>query len=491
MSDDDLVRQSVGALRARLTAVAPHLGVDSARASQLAVGPLLETLAEVVATTSTPSRVWLLATAVAAGYPTVSEVAAVTRGLELAQPGLRGGAVLSGVAVTATQVRSGTLGIEIVSDPVVDVDFCATHAHNTGIQRVVRNTVPKWSGAHVLAAWSPDGTGYRRLTPGQNALVTAWHSGVQPEPADTNGEPLLVPVNSAVVLPEVPAPEYIGRLAAIARFSGNRTALIGYDAIPIVSADTVSDDESDRFAHYLEIVKHSSVISCISETTADEFRALNGSFEAQGILGPSVVALTLPEERPSGLGTGEEGSRRELPLVLMVGSLEARKNQLGVLAAARILWERGLEFELQFIGGGSAWFIAQLDREVETVRRLGHPVSVRRGVSDSDLAAAYRDATVFVFPSLQEGYGLPIVEALATGTPVVTTNYGSMAEIASAGGCVMVDPRDDDAIADGIERVLVEPQLRETLIREALARPGSSWAEYADVLWQQLTETAA
>jgi glycosyltransferase involved in cell wall biosynthesis len=393
--------------------------------------------------------------------------------------------------VTASQVRSSVVSIELVSDPLVDVDFCATHAHNTGIQRVVRSTVPKWSGAHVLAAWSPDGTGYRRLTPSQESLVTAWHSGARAEPADTNAEPLLVPVDGAILLPEVPALEYIARLASIARFSGNRVGLIGYDAIPVVSADTVSDDESDRFAHYLEVVKHANVVSCISETTADEFRSLNSSFEAQGIRGPSVLALPLPEQPVGGQRAAEHAAPVAVPLVLMVGSLEPRKNQLGVLSASRILWERGAEFELQFIGGGSAWFIAQFDREVDAVRRLGYPVSVRRGVSDSDLAAAYRAATVFVFPSLQEGYGLPIVEALATGTPVITSNYGSMAEIAQGGGCLSVDPRDDDAIADAIERLLVDPVLRESLIAEAAARQGLTWAEYAGSLWRQFMEPVA
>ena len=498
MTADVDVREAVAALLQRLTAVAPFLvgmGVDAAAAPahtpQLptTVGPLLARLADSVAANPSDARVWILATAVAGGYPNSAEVSALRRKLELAEPIDRSGAVMAAVAATASAVRA-TVRAEVVSTTVVDVDFCAHHAHNTGIQRVVRNTVPHWMGAAdapVLVAWSPDGTGYRRLTPGQETLVLDWVSGLPSSTDDTNAADLIIPIGAHVLLPEVPAHEFIERLISLARNSDNAVGLIGYDAIPIVSADSMLEAESDRFAAYLGIVKHASVVSCISAATAEEFRGFRSSLGAQGLVGPEVLPLPLPVVAAAQPDASEPSRpSRERPLVLMVGSLEPRKNQPGVLSAAQLLWARGIDFELQFIGGGSAWFLAGFQRQVDALARQGRHVSIGSGFSDEQLALAYRDARVVAFPSLQEGYGLPVAEALATGTPVVTTRYGSTAEIAEQGGCLLVDPRSDDEIADALELLIVDDAAHATLVGQALARTNITWPDYASALWSQL-----
>jgi len=481
------VSGSVDALHQRLGVIAPHL-VDEVPVAS--IGRLLAVLADAVAQQPTAERVWLLATAIAGGYPTASEVDAVRRGLELASPIARSGAALAGVAVTASAVRSATVTAEVVTTGVlVDVDFCATNSHNTGIQRVVRNTVKHWPASKaVLVAWSGDGTGYRRLTAGQERLVVDWRSGLGPA-TEPESDVLLIPVATTVLLPEVPAHRYLDRLAALAESSGNRTGLVGYDAIPLVSADFVSEDESDRFAHYLTVVKHSSVVSGISETTAEEFRGFNRALAAQGLEGPRVDALLLPTARPP--GEIAPPATREIPLVLMVGSIEPRKNQLGVLAASESLWSEGLRFELLFIGGGGAVQVGDLDRGIQRARAKGHSVSHGRGVGDEQLAAAYRDARFFVFPSLQEGYGLPVAEALASGTPVITTRYGSTAEVAAVGGCLLVDPRDDADIASAMRTLLTDDTELARLTSETANLDSAGWPEYAANLWTQLVEEVA
>jgi glycosyltransferase involved in cell wall biosynthesis len=479
--------EAVAALHQRLLAVAGYLSDDTERTlaerATAGVGPLVAHLADRVAENPAPERLWLLGTAIAGGYPTLGEIAAMRRGLELASPLDRSAECLSAVAVTAAAPRNASVRAEVVDTVVVDVDFCARHTHNTGIQRVVRNTVSHWDAeAATLASWSLDGTGLRRLTPGQEKLVREWSSDLdvadEPEPAV-----LLIPWNTTVVLPEVPAHRLIDRLVSIASASGNRMGLIGYDAIPLVSADFVSDDESDRFAHYLTIVKHSSVISGISETTASEFRAFNSALAAQGLAGPEVRTLLLPTVAPRG-STGP--STRPTPLVLMVGSIEPRKNQLGVMSAARELWDEGLDFELLFVGGGGAVHVNALDAAIRRSRARGFAVSHGRGISDDALAAAYRDARVVVFPSLQEGYGLPVAEALASGTPVITSNFGSTAEIAASGGCLLVNPRVDEEIATALRRVLTDDELHARLVAETSALSTAGWSDYAAALWKQL-----
>jgi len=96
------------------------------------------------------------------------------------------------------------------------------------------------------------------------------------------------------------------------------------------------------------------------------------------------------------------------------------------------------------------------------VRLLGY-------LPEETLAVMYRLAAVFVFPSLYEGFGLPPLEAMASGTPVVTSNVSSLPEVAGD-AAVLVDPYDPAAIADGIHRVLTDPALRAGLREKGLAR---------------------
>ncbi len=480
------VAPEVAALVARLRVVAPFL--DATVDAALTHGPLLAALAASVRRTPTHDRIWLLATAVAGGYPTAAEVIDIARGLKSARPGGEIGAVLAGVARTASAVRDANVDAVVLPGVVLsDVDFCANHIHNTGIQRVVRNTMRHWaSGREVeFVAWSPDRTGYRRLTPMQRELVVDWTS-TTPQSTDSPEPVLVIPWHGTVVLPEVPSADLLERQATLARHSGSRVALVGYDAIPIVSADTMVNEESDRFAHYLEVVKYSDLVACISATTAEEFRGFSATLPAQGIAGPRVIPVQLPVDAASA-DTARPPAERSKPLVLMVGSVEPRKNQQGVLSAAQLLWADGLDFELFVIGGGNSWYLQQFDGEVRRLQRAGRSITIGRRVPDDVLAQAYADATVVVFPSLQEGYGLPVAEALATLTPVITTNYGSTAEIARDGGCLLVDPRDDDDIAAAIRLVLTDAAVHARLVAEAEARANATWADYAEALWTEVT----
>ncbi|MGC4085242.1 MAG: glycosyltransferase family 1 protein [Vicinamibacterales bacterium] len=109
------------------------------------------------------------------------------------------------------------------------------------------------------------------------------------------------------------------------------------------------------------------------------------------------------------------------------------------------------------------------------LRRAVHQISAAQHVRflgylpDETLAVMYRLAGVFVFPSLYEGFGLPPLEAMASGTPVVTSNLSSLPEV-TGDAAQLVDPYDPQSIADGIYRVLTDVDLRRTLRTKGLAR---------------------
>ena len=101
-------------------------------------------------------------------------------------------------------------------------------------------------------------------------------------------------------------------------------------------------------------------------------------------------------------------------------------------------------------------------------------------VTDNDLPALYKGADIMIFPSLHEGFGLPILEAMAAGTPVITSNIFSMPEIAG-GAAHLVNPYNVDEIAEGIRQILSDTNYREKLISEGLRRSREfSWGKTAE-----------
>jgi len=148
--------------------------------------------------------------------------------------------------------------------------------------------------------------------------------------------------------------------------------------------------------------------------------------------------------------------------VLAVGTLEPRKNLPRLVEATRAL---GLELR---VAGARGW--GAVDVDAAHVRWLGRP-------SDEELAAQLRGALCLAYPSLLEGFGIPVLEAMLCGTPVVTSADSAMSEVAD-GAAELVDPRDVDSIAAGIERALAR---RDELRAAGLVRAKRfTWEATAD-----------
>jgi glycosyltransferase involved in cell wall biosynthesis len=109
-------------------------------------------------------------------------------------------------------------------------------------------------------------------------------------------------------------------------------------------------------------------------------------------------------------------------------------------------------------------------------------------VSDVELAEAYRNCAFTVFPSRMEGFGLPILESLWHGRPVVCGSNGALGEVSSGGGCLHVDQNDPVSLAGGIRLLLTAPDLLDALRREALGRSFRSWEDYQADLQGALAE---
>jgi glycosyltransferase involved in cell wall biosynthesis len=220
-----------------------------------------------------------------------------------------------------------------------------------------------------------------------------------------------------------------------------------HDLVPLRHPEWVHPQtyrmHSRKYAH---AAKTCDLIVVNSEFTAGEVVELLGIPAEQ-------ICVAYPGLGPS---FGTDGPRRDLgaPYVLTVATLEPRKNLETLLAAMPLVRQRHPELRLA-VAGAPGWQAPSL--EAEGVLPLGY-------VEDEELAALYRGAEMFVYPSRFEGFGMPILEAMASGTPVVASAHPSMRE-ASGEVAVRADPESSADFAAAIDRALAE---REELVPRGL-----------------------
>lgn len=162
------------------------------------------------------------------------------------------------------------------------------------------------------------------------------------------------------------------------------------------------------------------------------------------------------------------------PFILSVCSLEPRKNIDRLIRAyARLIQEHGVQHGLVLVGR-AGWKSDRL-RGLAQELGAGDRVHFTGRVTDEELVQLYNQADLFVYPSLYEGFGLPLLEAMACGTPVVTSNSSSLPEVAGD-AAILVDPFSNKELADAMARVLEDPALRASLVERGHARAkGYSW----------------
>jgi glycosyltransferase involved in cell wall biosynthesis len=212
------------------------------------------------------------------------------------------------------------------------------------------------------------------------------------------------------------------------------------------------------------VARHADGIIAISEWTRNDAVRLLG-------LDPNRVEVIHPGVADAFFSTnGDSGRVREQhrltrPYVLFVGTIEPRKNLERLLDA----WQQlppsfADEFELVLAGpeGWGETNVVERARSLTGVRYLNY-------VPEADLAGLTAGATAFVYPSLYEGFGFPVAQAMAAGVPVLTSNVSSLPEV-TGGAALLVDPHSPAEIAVGLEKLLTSPTVRSVLVREGRRR---------------------
>lgn len=233
---------------------------------------------------------------------------------------------------------------------------------------------------------------------------------------------------------------------------------------------TVHDLIFERFPQYHRRLNHffltramplfarrATAIIAISQATRRDLITLYG-VPADNI--HVVYEAPAPHFRPQPAAVVEAVRRRYgLPerYILTVGTIEPRKNLSRLLTAFARVREQGLADALVIVGQRGWLYEGFFRRLAESPVR--DAVILPGFVPDADLAAMYTGATVFALPSLYEGFGLPVLEAMACGAPVVAARAGALPEV-GGDAALYVDPRDAEAIAEGLERCLRDAELR-------------------------------
>ena len=230
--------------------------------------------------------------------------------------------------------------------------------------------------------------------------------------------------------------------------------------------------KTDYYRHKIGVprsCRRADHIITVSESSKRDLVNLYGLNPAQisvTYLGPDVGYR--PEDKLESRQRLKERYGIEDDIILYVGAIQPRKNIPRLLSAfAQLKSQRRLPHKLVIVGP-KAWLSAEAFRALDN-NPAKRDVLVTGYVSRTDLPYFYNAAAVFVYPSMCEGFGLPVVEAMACGTPTITSRGSSLEEIAG-GAAILVDSSSVEAIAAAIERVLSDSVLQAELRSQGLAR---------------------
>lgn len=387
------------------------------------------------------------------------------------------------------------------------VDHTISCPTNTGMQRVVRrmgDALLRNSEAIDFVKWNDELQQLVLLTRDELDYLSRWNgprltetardrypgSGEAPRPlappADAQSSWLLVPEVTHITPQRQPMTL---PLITEARRLGARVAFVFYDATPLRRAELHA--MAGPHATYMEQLLLADLvipISTWSETDLRRFLAdRTGAVDGPG---PTIEALPLPGEsqlapRSSDMTDGGADAPR---YILSVGSIVPHKNQATLVTAFEAYCSANPQttWKLKLVGSVHG----ELLEPLQAASRRNPRILLLGPVDDDELVGLYRGCAFTVFPSLMEGFGLPILESLWFGKPCLCADFGAMAEVAMGGGCITVDTASPRALQAALASLIDEPVRLEQTAAAARARHIASWDDYMKALDRSLDRTA-
>jgi glycosyltransferase involved in cell wall biosynthesis/SAM-dependent methyltransferase len=372
------------------------------------------------------------------------------------------------------------------------VDHTVKCPTNTGVQRVVRFLTKSLvcSGERVrYVKWDESSEQCLLINSEEREHLAKW-GGPALEEHERNlyllPTSLQAPIslhslseNNWLIIPEVTHITYHQQPPTLdvllwTKRAGLKSGFIFYDAIPLRRKEF--HEMSHHHALYMQQLLLADVIWPISDWSAKDLIAFWTKQESAGVKTmPEVQVMPLSGESSISERVTTQGNAEKL--ILSVGTIEPRKNQTKLINAFESYCKKNPDTEWRLILVGNlhplvADEVNRATRANAAIKHLGH-------VSEQELANLYNKAAFTVFPSVEEGFGLPILESLWYGKPCICANFGAMAEVAEAGGCLMVDTNSIAQLEDAVAQLIDNDDLRGHLEKQAVSRPIRSWQDYA------------
>jgi glycosyltransferase involved in cell wall biosynthesis len=376
----------------------------------------------------------------------------------------------------------------------LDLSHTSHTRARTGIQRVSRAILRELAGRTTAVCFDPHEDAWRPLESWEERNLAAT------DPASGRGShwPLAARLrgrirrvagrtrrlgaegapSGGVIVPEIFSAAVAGALPRLFAASTGPRVAVFHDAIALQFPEHTPRSTSARFPGYMRELLQFDGVAAVSGNSRDsllEYWRWLGVPKA-----PPVEAISLgidaPAPRPAPSVPGA------VPTVLCVGSIEGRKNHMALLEACEALWSREAAFTLRLVGLASKETGGPALGRIEQLKAMGRPIHYGGPANDEELEAAYSECSFTIYPSVAEGFGLPVAESLVRGKVCLCRVDGATGEIARGGGCLGIGEAGASEIAAAIGLLLASPFDLATLESEARARRLKSWSQYATEL---------
>jgi glycosyltransferase involved in cell wall biosynthesis len=383
----------------------------------------------------------------------------------------------------------------------------------SGVQTVVRGLIAGLAEIQRdcrLVKWVPERHGLTPLRPNRSATLGSHH---QPEgkflPASSllvrkywrtwrkaRGRNYRVPLhlhprhdqalsNAWLLLPEVMYGGEASEVVGYARKHGLRVAAIFHDAIPLSHPHLVRYEAAKGHLEYMRTLGYADLVLAVSNEAAREFRTFVTRHS------PKTTRLEVCSEPAEILDakriTELTSNSRDTVHILCVSTLEPRKNHKLLLQAFEAVCAAHSELDLHLhLIGDSYMGASDIADFVSTCAKKNPRIQWHRRVEPQRLHELYRNSDFTVYPSLIEGFGLPIMESLWFGKPCICANFGVMAENAAGGGCLTLNVNDPRELTEGVVSLATKPDLRRSLAMKAISRKLRTWSEFASDICRAL-----
>jgi glycosyltransferase involved in cell wall biosynthesis len=254
-----------------------------------------------------------------------------------------------------------------------------------------------------------------------------------------------------------------------------------HDLIPLIINNY--NNFKNYFSEYFESILKVRKILCVSNFTKTEMmdyckknNLLHNNF-------PILKAIMLPYQYRNKDRLIKSNIIHNKIKILLPGTIEPRKKQINFLKAFNKFTRNYPNISIELNTFGHLW---SKDELMEQVNSSNNKIKYLGIITNKELFELYNTSDFTVYISIYEGFGCPISESLWHGTPVLTTNFGAMNEVASVGGCYCIDSRDDNEIYKAIEVLVNQPEVLKNLRKEIERADLTTWYDYGKLMLNEI-----